>query len=268
MTCRIPAYVMFVLGLVMAGWAQVAPSSDSAQPAVTVAWAQDTNQYPPTYSPSRLSSEDQRKFDKYYEKWVDAGRKNDREDVDENARHMQDIMAHYNIPPSVPFAQIASNPGYGGYAGANTYGNPSYSRLSAEDQKKFDDYYRKWLDAGRKNDRDDIESNGRHMQEIMTRYNIPPSVPFDQVASGGYATGGYNNSNGVSAYPAYAPGRLSGDDQKKFDKYYKKWADARRKNDRDDIDENARHMEDIMAHYNIPANVPFDRIASPAAAYR
>src|SRR5581483_10755943 len=124
-----------------------------------------------------------------------------------------------------------------------------------------------WTRAGRMTGMT-FERNGRHMQEIMTRYNIPPSVPFDQVASGGYATGGYNNSNGVSAYPAYAPGRLSGDDQKKFDKYYKKWADARRKNDRDDIDENARHMEDIMAHYNIPANVPFDRIASPAAAYR
>jgi hypothetical protein len=37
-------------------------------------------------------------------------------------------------------------------------------------------------------------------------------------------------------------------DKNKFDRYYRKWVNARPKNDRDDIDKNARHFEDIMAH--------------------
>src|SRR5437868_11230693 len=55
-------------------------------------------------------------------------------------------------------------------------------------------------------------------------------------------------------------GRLSPNDQKDFDKHYQKWVDAQRRNDRDDVDKNARKMQDIMARYNIPASVPFDRI--------
>jgi hypothetical protein len=108
------------------------------------------------------------------------------------------------------------------------------------------------------------------MQQIMGRYNIPSNVPFAAIASNGYA-----NANGPNgAYPNAAYGypatqaRLTPDDQKNFDKAYKKWVDARRKNDRDDIDSNARKMQDIMARYNIPANVPFDRIASPDVANR
>jgi hypothetical protein len=245
-------------------------------------------QYPAYGQPARLSADDQQKFDSYYRQWIDASRKNDRDDVEKNARHMQDIMAHYNIPSNVPFSQIATNSGNGyGYQNQDNYGyqNPngypanaypqngvsgygaSAGRLSPDDQRKFDDYYQKWMDASRKNDGDDIRSNSRHMQGIMARYNIPPNVPFDQIATNG--TGAYpaNSSYPNSAYgnPAYGQSRLSSDDQKKFDHYYQKWVDARHKNDRDDIDKNAHHMQDIMAHYNIPANVPFDQIASAAA---
>ena len=230
----------------------------------------------------RLAPDDQKNFDKYYSKWVDARRKNDQDDISNNARKMQDIMARYNIPTNVPFDQIATNGNAGTYAAgaypagaypAGAYpagqGYPAYGqRLSADDQKQFDKAYSKWVDATRKNDRDDIDSNARKMQEIMGRYNIPPNVPFSQVASGGYATNanaaGYPNS----AYGYPAGQRLSADDQKNFDKYYKKWVDARRKNDRDDIDENSKKMQNIMARYNIPANVPFDRIASADAANR
>ena len=35
--------------------------------------------------------------------------------------------------------------------------------------------------------------------------------------------------------------------------------------DRDDIDKDVRRMQDIMAQNNIPANVPYDQIASPDA---
>lgn len=247
------------------------------------AWQNGYGQYPAYGQGARLSPDDQQKFDNYYQKWVDASRKNDRDDIEKNARHMQDIMAHYNIPSNVPFAQIATNGGNGyGYQNANpAYGYPNNSygqgaygypannqgRLSPDDQQKFDSYYQKWMDASRKNDADDIRSNARHMQDIMAHYNIPPNVPFDQIATNG--TGAYpaNSpySNGAYGNPGYGRSRLSSDDQKKFNHYYQKWVDARRKNDRDDIDKNAHHMQDIMAHYNIPANVPFDQIASASA---
>jgi hypothetical protein len=284
MISRISALAIAVLAISAAGWAQ----SPGQPQLVSTAWQNGYGQYPSYGQPPRLSPDDQQKFDSYYQKWMDASRKNDRDDIDKNARHMQDIMAHYNIPSNVPFSQIATNAGNGyGYQNPNNYGyqNPNgypanaypqnggygypatAGRLSADDQRKFDDYYQKWMDASRKNDGDDIRSNARHMQDIMARYNIPPNVPFDQIASNG--TGGYSANpryaNGGYGNPAYGQSRLSSDDQKKFDHYYQKWVDARRKDDRDDIDKNARHMQDIMAHYNIPANVPFDQIASAAA---
>ena len=212
-----------------------------------------------------LSADDQSQFDKYYARWVDATRKNDRDDISENSRKMQDIMTRYNIPVSVSFDQIASAGAYP----ATAYPNPAYAagsaqgRLSPEDQKEFDKAYAKWVDATRKNDQDDISSNARKMQDIMARYNISAGVPFAEVASGGTAPA-YPNT--AYAYTPTQPQRLSADDQHNFDKAYKKWVDARRKNHREDIDENARKMQDVMARYNIPANVSFDQIASPGAA--
>ena len=49
---------------------------------------------------------------KPYAKWVNDSRKNDRDDIDKDARKMQDIMPRNNIPPDVPYNSIASN-GYG-----------------------------------------------------------------------------------------------------------------------------------------------------------
>lgn len=204
-----------------------------------------------------LSADDQRDFDNYYSKWMDATRKNDREDIAENTRKMQDIMTRNNIPADVPFDQVAS---------ASAYPNPAYStsvpvqRLSTDDQKEFDKYYEKWTEATRKNHQEDVSENARKMQDIMARYNIPASVPFAQVASGGTAAA-YPNA----AYaPTYSQGqRLSSEDQKNFDKAYKKWLDARHKKHTDDMSESERKMRDIMARYNIPANVSFDQVASP-----
>ena len=136
--------------------------------------------------------------------------------------------------------------------------------LSASDQSQFDKYYSKWVDATRKNDQDDIIESARKMQEIMARYNIPSTVQFAQVASGGNVAG-YPN-------PAYAPvaqgQRLSSSDQHEFDEAYKKWLKARHKKNPDDIEKSARRMQDIMARYNIPANVPYDQIASADASYK
>jgi len=71
------------------------------------------------------------------------------------------------------------------------------------------------------------------------------------------------------AMPSFAQqGRLAPHDQGEFDKYYTKWVNDTRKNDRDDIAKDVAHMQDIMARYNIPASIPFDQIASPDAARR
>ena len=122
------------------------------------------------------------------------------------------------------------------------------------------------MDAQRKGDQDDISEHARNMEQIMARYNIPSNVPFQAVATGGAAPVA---PNGAYAYPyAYPAGaqRLSADDQKSFDKDYRNWMKAQRKRDIDDVNGNARKMQEIMARYNIPANVPFDAIASPGAA--
>src|SRR2546423_13528059 len=122
-------------------------------------------------------------------------------------------------------------------------------RLSAEDQKKFDKHYSKWVNDTRKNDRDDIAKDVHEMQEIMAKYNIPTNVRYDQIASTG---------SGDRVYQS----RLSADDQREFDKYYTKWVNDTRKNDRDDVAKDVGRMQEIMARNNIPANVPFEQIAS------
>ena len=230
-----------------------------------------------------LSTDDQKQFDKEYSKWVESTQKNDRDDIVEHARKMQAIMSHYNIPQDVPFDQITTNgPAYPAYpaagpaypAGGAPYPNGAYGpngptyrvRMSDEDQRKFDKEYDKWMESQRKNDRDDIEESARDMQQIMSRYNIPVNTPFAAIATNGYASG----QPVGAAYPyAYGQGsqRLSAKDQEEFDKAFRHWVDSRRKRDMDDVDKDARKMQEIMARYNIPANVPFDNIASAGSAY-
>ena len=208
-----------------------------------------------------LSPEDQQQFDKYYAKWVNDTRKNDRDDIASDAQHMQNIMVRYNIPSNVSFDQVASMTGTPAYPnGAYAAPYPAYgqARLSPEDQRNFDKYYAKWIEAQRKNDQDDITENARKMQDIMARYNIPPNVEFATIASGSAAP-----ANGYAyGYAQPAAQRLSGKDQADFDHYYREWLEAKHKKHVGDIDKNARKMQEIMARYNIPANVPFDRIAS------
>lgn len=257
-------------------------------------------QYNSTYSQAQnwrgtLSPDDQKDFDKYYSKWVDASRKGDRDDIANNARHMQDIMVRNRIPVGVSFDQVATNPepgyngGYpnsaypngtysnGGYAN-NGYPNGAYTypagqaRLSPDDQRKFDKDYQQWMDAQRKNDRDDVDKHARDMEGMMSRYNIPANVPFASIATNGYPAGTYANAPNGYAPNGYAYGagaqRLSDKDQKDFDKAYHHWVEARNKRDMDDVDKNERKMRDIMSKYNIPANVSFDQIATAGSAYR
>src|SRR5256885_14111801 len=92
--------------------------------------------------PSRLSSDDQKEFDKYYTKWVNDTRKNDRDDISKDVGRMQEIMARNNIPASVPFDQIASTGSDNGYPAAAYPTNSQWqSRLSPDDQRDYDRYY-------------------------------------------------------------------------------------------------------------------------------
>jgi hypothetical protein len=240
------------------------------------------NNQPQNYR-SALSADDQQKFDKEYAKWVDSQRKDDRDDIAESARHMQDIMSRNNIPTNVSFDQLASNPAYPAYQGSayppnGAYPNAAYPaypnggapvnvqvRLTPDDQREFDEHYAKWVNAQKKNDSDDIGKNADKMRAIMSRAGIPANVPFGAIATNGYLAG--PTAPAYGNYTAVAPQRLSSHDQSEFDKHYKHWVDARHKRDIDDIDKNAREMQEIMARYNIPANVPFERIASPGVEY-
>ena len=145
---------------------------------------------------------------------------------------------------------------------AAQYGRSGH--LSPEDQQRFDNYYSKWQNDMRRNDRDDVRSDEQHMQDIMARYGIPQDVPYDRIASGGGNGYGRDRDRDDDRDRGYGDheGRLSAQDQQQFDRYYSKWLKDTRKNDRDDVRSDERHMQEIMGRYNIPPDVPFDRIAS------
>ena len=129
---------------------------------------------------SRLSSDDQKNFNENYEKWQKANANNDRHEIDEHARKMQEIMARYQIPPDTPFDAIATSGGAYRHDDIRQY----QGRFSKEDQKHFDEAYEHWVEDRRKNDRDDVAKDEGKMLEIMARYNIPRDVPYDALASG------------------------------------------------------------------------------------
>lgn len=219
--------------------------------------------YPARSYARQLSPDDQKDFDKAYTKWVNDTRKNDQNGVAKDVQKMQEIMARNNIPATVPFDQVAST-------GSVAYEEPryapagTYARLSPEDQHDFDRYYSQWVDDSRRNDQRDASRDADHMQAIMARYSIPSNVPYDQLATQGAYPGNGQPGYGptVPAATPYAQTRLNPDDQRDFDKAYSKWVNDSRKGDRDDLDKDTRKMQDIMARYNIPSNVPYDQIAS------
>jgi len=57
-------------------------------------------------------------------------------------------------------------------------------------------------------------------------------------------------------------GRLSSDDQQRFDSYYSRWIEYRRNNNKDEIISMEKRMQDVMTHNNIPLNTPYEQIAS------
>jgi hypothetical protein len=141
----------------------------------------------------RLSPDDQRRFDSYYQRWQQYRQTNNRSDMSSMEKRMQDIYQHYGIPANTPYGRVASDGG-GGYEDrvrdwdrSRDGGSSNYRvRFSPEDQSHFDSYYSRWLQYRRTNNRDQIASMEKRMWDVMDRYNVPRSVPFSKLASRRY----------------------------------------------------------------------------------
>jgi hypothetical protein len=215
----------------------------------------------------QMSSDDQQKFDNYYSRWMADRQNGDRDDMVSSEHHMQDLMNKYAIPAETPYDQVASSgpQGYNNRPYDNrAYDNRGYdhgyaNQLQGDDQNKFNKEYTKWQESNAKNDRDDIDKHARNMEQIMQRNGIPPNTPFASIAT----ANGYAPRYDVRQYQ----GRLSPDDQKRFDKAYEKWQRDRAKHDRDDIAKDQSKMDEILARYNIPRDVPYDVLVSGNRGY-
>ena len=213
----------------------------------------------------RMSPDDQDRFNGYYGRWVQDKQTDNRDDMLNMEHGMQDIMAKYGIASNTPYDEIAAQGGYPspgrGYDRAydRGYAGSWQGQMSADDQNKFNKEYKEWLEESREGDRKGIAKHEGKMQEIMARYNIPPNTPFDAVAT----------TNGYSQHYDYRQfqGRLSPDDQNKFNKEYKEWLEERREGDRNGIAKHEGKMQELMSRYNIPRDVPYDLIASGGRAY-
>src|SRR5258708_7475697 len=123
----------------------------------------------------RLSSEDQQRFDSYYSRWQEYRQNNDRGQVVSMEKRMLEVYARYNIPPQTEFWRVASN--------ARSGGDQWRGRLSANDQARFDSYFSRWQEYRRTNNREQISSMERRMQDVYAHYHIPPLTPYCLISS-------------------------------------------------------------------------------------
>jgi hypothetical protein len=171
----------------------------------------------PALAQRRLSSDDQQRFDSYYSRWMDYRRTNNREQIASMEKRMQDVYQHYGIPAGTPYGRVASNGG--GYGDRDWdrdrdrhrdwdrdhdrdrdrdrdrdqrdrdwrggWRNDNSRRLSSSDQNRFDSYYSRWQDYRRTNNREQIVSMEKRMQDIYSHYGIPSNTPYRQIASQG-----------------------------------------------------------------------------------
>jgi len=167
------------------------------------------------------------------------------------------------------------------------FGIPAFSqsRMSPDDQAKFNSYYSRWIQARQTNDRDDVVGMERRMQDLMNRYGIPSDTPYDVVAQQegrGYGDYDRDHDRGYSrdrdrdrdwdrdhnrGYVGSWQGQLSPDDQRRFDNAYQHWLHERQENDRNGMSKQESAMQDIMSRYNIPQDTPYDAIASQGQRY-
>ena len=145
-----------------------------------------------------LSADDQRKFDSYYSRWQDYRRTNNRDEIVSMEKRMLDVYQHYGIPSNTPYERIASG-GQRDYRWDRDNNRDrdrdwdrdrdddrgQWSRLSSDDQRRFDSYYSRWLEYRRTNNRDEITSMEKRMQDVYQHNAIPSNTPYDRVATDG-----------------------------------------------------------------------------------
>ena len=164
-----------------------------------------------------------------------------------------EVYAHYNIPAQTPYWRVASN----ARAGRDQW----KGRLSANEQSRFDSYYSRWQEYRQRNDRGQVASMEKRMQDVYAHNHIASNTPYFWIASNARDEDwdGWDRDRWR--------GRLSNEDQGRFDSYYTRWLEYRHDNRRDDTASMERRMRDIMDHYEIPAQVGYEELASTGAGY-
>lgn len=145
------------------------------------------------------------------------------------------------------------------------------ARMAPQDQDTFNSAYARWIQDKQSNNRDDMLNMEQTMQDLMSRYQIPSSTPYEVVAQN--APAGRYDRDYDRRYSFSWQGRMSPEDQNKFNKEYGKWQESTAKNDQDDIDKHAREMQKIMERNGVPPNTPFSVVVtangySPRYDYR
>jgi hypothetical protein len=172
-------------------------------------------------------------------------------------------------------------------------------RLSDDDQRRFDSYYSRWQEYRRTNNRDEIQSMEKRLQDVYQHYGIPSSTPYTRIASGGQGDYRWDRDNDRDWDRDHNGdrwhrdrdrdwdrdrdrdrdwgrdndrrgrwnNRLSADDQRRFDSYYSRWLEYRRTNNRDEIVSMEKRMQDVYQHNGIPNNVPYGAVASNGRRY-
>jgi hypothetical protein len=151
-------------------------------------------------------------------------------------------------------------------------------RLSPQDQQRFDSYYSRWVEYSQSNNRDQMFSMEKRMQDIYKHYGIPSDTPYSRVASSGADRArdrdrdrDYDRDRDHDRDAErrdfdrdrdHWRGRLSRGDQDRFDSYYSRWVQYRQSNNREQVESMEKRMWEIYEHNQIPRSVPFAAIAS------
>jgi hypothetical protein len=162
----------------------------------------------------KLQSNDQKRFDDYYAKWISNRERKDLGEIASMEARMLDVYAHNGISSDVPYDLVAS-PNVA--VPINTSENWR-NRLRGDDQKRFDDYYTRWLGYRNKKDKEQIASMQGRMLDVYAHDNVPLTTPYELVASpnvvpgnvasllgaypnNGYPNNAYPNGNPNNGYP-------------------------------------------------------------------
>src|SRR5258708_16692237 len=108
----------------------------------------------------RMAPEDQDHFNSFYARWLQDRQTSNRDDMLAMEQRMQDLMSRYSIPSGTPYGEIADQNPVPRDDRDRAYGNaPAYSQvqMSTDDQRKYDEEYRKWRESLPQKRRDELD---------------------------------------------------------------------------------------------------------------